>query len=324
MTKIKNKISENEIINKFLQKLNLNNKETYNFKNDGAFLKQKKNKDLVVTNDTIIESIDFFKNDTPKSIAYKIVTCNLSDLSSLGANPYSYTLSLSLPKGIKINWIKEFTHSLLLLQQKYNFFLLGGDISLSKTIHLSANFFGYTNKNKIIKREYPKIGESIWVTGNIGDSYVGLLLKQKKITVNSALKKFYFNKYLYPKPCMMGSKLINYSKCCIDISDGFIGDLSKLLNLQIGADLISSKIPFSLNTKRLIKNKLVSIPSLLNAGDDYELIFTTPKKFDDKIVNIAKKNKFIVTKVGRIIDKKGLFLDGIKLKNFNNSFQYFF
>ena len=162
------------------------------------------------------------------------------------------------------------------------------------------------------------------MTGNIGDSYVGLLLKQKKITVNSALKKFYFNKYLYPKPCMMGSKLINYSKCCIDISDGFIGDLSKLLNLQIGADLISSKIPFSLNTKRLIKNKLVSIPSLLNAGDDYELIFTTPKKFDDKIVNIAKKNKFIVTKVGRIIDKKGLFLDGIKLKNFNNSFQYFF
>ena len=53
-------ISENQILNNYLKKLNFNNKESLDFKNDGAFLKTKKNNDIVVTNDSIIENIDFF------------------------------------------------------------------------------------------------------------------------------------------------------------------------------------------------------------------------------------------------------------------------
>ena len=92
---------------------------------------------------------------------------------------YFYTLSLSLPRGINVKWISAFTKKLFYLQKKYNFFLLGGDIAQSDKIHISANFYGHTKKNSIIKREFPKIGDSIWVTGNIGESYIGLLLKQK-------------------------------------------------------------------------------------------------------------------------------------------------
>ena len=50
-----------------------------------------------MTNDTILESTDFFKNDPPESIANKIIIYNLSDISSMGASPYAYTLSLALP-----------------------------------------------------------------------------------------------------------------------------------------------------------------------------------------------------------------------------------
>ena len=59
MIKNKNIISENEIIFKHLKKLNFNKRETFNFKNDGAFLISKKNQDIVVTNDSIIEDVDF-------------------------------------------------------------------------------------------------------------------------------------------------------------------------------------------------------------------------------------------------------------------------
>ena len=74
------KISEKYIINKYLRNLHYNKIETFDFKNDGAYLKIPKNKQLVVTNDTILESTDFFKNDPPESIANKIVTYNLSDI----------------------------------------------------------------------------------------------------------------------------------------------------------------------------------------------------------------------------------------------------
>ena len=324
MLKNKKNLSENDIIYKYLKKLNFKKKETFNFKNDGAFIKKKKNKEIVVTNDTIIESIDFFKNDKPESIAQKIITYNLSDLSSMGATPYSYTLSLSLPKGIKEEWISKFSNKLFYLQKKYKIFLLGGDISKANQIYISSNFFGYVNKKLIIKREFSKPGDSIWVTGNIGESYIGLLLKLKKLNLDIQTKKYFINKYLYPKPCMLGPKIIHYSLNGIDISDGFIGDLSKLLNHNLGAWIFYSKIPFSQKTKTLIRNKKIEPNALLTAGDDYELIFTSSNKYDNKIANISKKNKIKITKIGRIIDKKGIFFDGKKIKKCINSFQYFF
>ena len=116
MEKNKKFISENEIIHKYLKKLNFKKKESFNFNNDGAILKSKKNKNIVVTNDGIIEDVDFFINDPPESIAHKIIAYNLSDLSSMGADPYCYTLNLSLTSKIGSEWIKKFTNRLFLLQ----------------------------------------------------------------------------------------------------------------------------------------------------------------------------------------------------------------
>ena len=178
--KINSQISEQYIINKFLKKLNLKKKETYNFKNDAAFIKNPKNKHIVITTDTILESIDFFKNDPPDSIANKIITCNLSDISSMGAYPYAYTLSLCLPKTINNNWLKKFTKKLLYLQKKYNFFLIGGDLSESKKIVISSSFFGFASKGKILNRLGALTNHDIWITGNIGESAIGLKIKQKK------------------------------------------------------------------------------------------------------------------------------------------------
>ena len=317
--------SEKEIIKKYLTRLNFKKKETFNFKNDGAFLKKIKNKEIVVTNDTILESVDFFKFDEPESIAQKIITYNLSDLSALGAKPYSYTLSLSLPEWINEDWIKTFTRKLFYLQKKYDFFLLGGDISKSKEIVISANFYGYVKKKLILKRESARIGDTIWVTGNIGENHIGLLFKKNKLFVNKKYQKYFLNKYLFPKPCMIGSKIKNISSSAIDISDGFYGDLSLLLsNTKLGAYIESSQIPFSKKTKFLIANNLINFDSLLTGGDDYQLIFTSSRNNDNKIFNISKKNKYKVSKVGRIVAKKGIFIDGKKLLNFKKSFQYFF
>ena len=99
------------------RKLHWNKIEAFDFKNDAAYLKVPKNKKLVVTNDTILESTDFFKNDPPESIANKIVTYNLSDISSMGASPYAYTLSLCFPKNITDSWLNKFTKKIWEIQR---------------------------------------------------------------------------------------------------------------------------------------------------------------------------------------------------------------
>ena len=318
-------LSEKDIIYKYLRKLNFHKEETFDFQNDGAFLKNRKNKEIVVTNDTILESVDFFKLDDPESIAQKIVTYNLSDLSSMGVDPHSYTLSLCLTKNLNSEWLIRFTKKLLYLQKKYNFFLLGGDISKSSQLIISSNFYGYIKKKNIIKRQFARVGDTIWVTGNIGDSYIGLLIKKKKLHINKRFQKYFLNKYHYPEPCMIGSKINNIASSAIDISDGFYGDLSKLLcKNNLGADIEFSKFPFSKQTNSLLKSKLINSFSLLNGGDDYELIFTSSNKHDVKIANLVKKYKFKLSKIGRIINKEGIYLDKKKLLNSKKSFQYFF
>jgi len=324
MKKNKNIISENQIIYKYLNKLNFKKKETFNFANDGAIIKSKINKDIVVTNDGIVEGVDFYKNDPPESIAQKIITYNLSDLSSMGAVPYCYTLFLSLTSNTNEIWIKRFTNKLLFLQKKYKFFLLGGDIAKSRQLNISGNFYGYVKKNSIIKRDNSKVGDSIWVTGNIGESHIGLLINKKKLLPSIRLKKYFLKKYLYPDPCMLGSKIIYYVNSCIDISDGFFGDLKKLLNNTMGVHLYDSKIPISFNAQDIIKKKAVKINSILSGGDDYELIFTCPSSNDTKILNLAKKNRTKISKVGRITNQKGIYLNGSKLMHHKKSFEYFF
>ena len=56
------------------------------------------------------------------------------------------------------------------------------------------------------------------------------MFRKKILKGNNTLKKNYINKYLYPSPCMIGNKLKSVANSAIDISDGFYGDLNKLLN----------------------------------------------------------------------------------------------
>ena len=92
----------------------------------------------------------------------------------------------------------------------------------------------------------------------------------------------------------------------------------------MGATLFHKNIPFSFQARNLIKDRKINSESLLNGGDDYELIFTAPSNVDNKITNIFKKNKYKLSKVGRIINKNGIFIDGKKLAKTKLSFQYFF
>ena len=142
MKLLKSNLSEKLIINKYLKKLNFKKKGTFDFENDGAYLDLiSKNYKLTVTTDNISEDIDFFSNDDPKSIAQKITTVNLSDIFAMGSLPHSYLLNLYLPKHINEHWLNSFSNQLKKIQNKYGFYLLGGDLSKSNKIIVTSTFF---------------------------------------------------------------------------------------------------------------------------------------------------------------------------------------
>ena len=321
----KQTLSENFIIEKYLKKLNFKKKESFNFENDGAYLNVAKDEKIIVSNDTIVEGVDFFTSDSADSIAHKIICSNLSDISSMGAIPYCFNLSLGLPKKINKKWLNSFSTKILKLQEKYNFFLLGGDIAQTKQIVLSSTFFGKIGSGNIIKRNGARINDDIWITGNLGNSFAGLMFKKNMLKASNAIKKKFINKYLFPNPCMIGSKLVSVANSAIDISDGFYGDLDKLLNHKnLGANIDMKMIPILPGLKTFIDSHKIKINKLLSAGDDYEILFTSNPKKRNFINTLSKKNKIKITKVGTIINKKGIYTDGEILNLKKKSFQYHF
>ena len=310
-------LTENNIINKYLKKLNFKNNLVFDFKNDAAILKVPKNKELVISQDTITENIHFFKNDPPVSIACKALMVNLSDLYSMGSQPYAYSMSLTINNSIDSIWLKYFSNYLYKVQKKIKFYLLGGDIVKGKNLSISITIFGLINKKKYITRKGANINDDIWLSGTIGDPYIGYKYLKNKLNFNNKLlKKYYINSYYYPKPPHYHYiKLIKYINCAIDISDGLYGDLEKIsVDFFKGAEIFTNVIPFSKNTIELINTKKIKFSELLTGGDDYQLLFTSNKENRHKIKKISKVFNYQLTRIGIINNSKKVVFSGNNLK----------
>ncbi|AHX03623.1 thiamine-monophosphate kinase [Ehrlichia chaffeensis str. Heartland] len=266
---------------------------------DAATINCTQNK-LLVTKDILIEGVHFLKQCNPNILAKKALRSNLSDIAAMGAIPYGYCLGLVLPNNISQDWWKNFTDSLREEHEKFCIKLLGGDTTSHKQdeIIVSITAFGTSNGN-ILKRSGAKIGDFIYVSGNIGDAALGLLVYKKIINKNYYKLK---NKYDIPQPRInLGISINKIASSCIDISDGLIQDIEHICNSsQVGASIYLDKIPLSNEAKEIINNTPQYINYILSGGDDYELVFTINPKFSHLIQDISCKNKVKISKIGEI------------------------
>ena len=306
-------MDEFQVIKKFFLPLAAQKENSLDLDDDAAIISIKK-KSIVIATDSITEGDHFPRNEkNPTNIAKKLLRVNLSDIASMGAEPFAYTLNLSVPKKLKkkelIIWIKNFAKGLKQDQKKYNVALLGGDtVAIKGNLVMSLTAYGTVNK-KVLKRSGARIGEDVYVTGNIGDSGIGYGILLKKFTMlNASLKNFYIKKHKLPDPPVHFAKnIVKYASAATDISDGFLADLNNLItSSKCGAEIMIEKIPFVPQTKKLIDQQKIKIDYLLSCGEDYQLIFTANKKFSKNIFKLAKQYLIKVVKVGKIIKKRKL------------------
>ncbi len=306
-------MNEYEVIKKIFYPLSFKKEFSLDLDDDAGLLPNKKQ--IVVGTDSIVEGDHFQKNEKNSLlIAKKLLRVNLSDLASMGANPFGYTLNLSLPKKLNkkklLKWIKLFAKGLREDQSKYKIKLLGGDTVITNgPLILSITLFGY-KKKKIVKRSGANLCDDIYVTGNIGDSGIGYKILLKKLNLNRNLNNYYINQHKLPSPPIeFGKKLVEFANSATDISDGLLADLNNIiLSSKYGAKIYLENIPFTKQTKKLLNLKKIDTDYLLTCGEDYQLIFTGKKSNSKKIFFFAKKNSVKVTKIGNIIKKKKLII----------------
>ena len=310
---------EFELIKNYFQKLSKKSPSALNLNDDVFF--DKKNK-LAVSVDTYIEGNHFLDFKRPELVIKKIVRSSISDLICKGIKPKYYFISGSGNKKSfsKLN-LSKISKSLNQEQNKYKIFLSGGDTVFSNKLSFTVTSIGFADN--IVYRNNAKVNDDIYVSGNLGDSYLGLLILKNKLKLNNKLKKYFTHQYFLPNIQLKLTNQINkFANTSIDVSDGLLADLDKMINNQnLSYKLFLEDIPISKNFKKIINLKKLSKINCISNGDDYQVLFTASKNKTRIIKKIASKLRVKLTKIGSILNhnKKSSIVDSknvqISLKN---------
>jgi len=304
-------MDEFELIKKYFQKITNNNPGAKKLNDDVFF--DKKNK-LVVSVDSYNQGVHFPNFRYPNLVIKKVLRSSVSDLISKGVKPEYYFISAS---GNKKNLTKKnlimISKSLKEEQKKYNLKLSGGDTSNSNKVSFSVSTIGFS-KN-IVERNKARLSDDIYVTGNIGDSFLGLKVIKNNIKINSKLKKYFINQFYCPNlPFKIYKQIHKFANTSMDISDGLISDMNKLINRQnLSFEININKIPISKKLEIYLKKYSKKKNQYLFNGEDYQILFTASVKKRSLIKSIAKKMNQKVTLIGKI--NQGYKKNSIKLDN---------
>ena len=302
-------MNEFELIKNYFQQLAKKSLCSLNLNDDVFF--DKKNR-LVISVDTYIEGNHFIDFKKPDLVIKKIIRSSISDLICKGVKPKYYFISGSgNKKSFSKSNLLKISKSLNDEQNKYKIFLSGGDTVFSNKLSFTITSIGFANN--IIYRNKAKVNDDIYVSGNLGDSYLGLLVLKKKIKLNTSLNKYFINQYFMPNIQLQLVNYINkFANTSIDISDGLLTDLDKMLNTQqLSYKLHLKDIPISHNLKKVLALKNLPKANYISRGDDYQVLFTASKGKKSIIKKISSNYGIKLTKIGSIlkVDKKPLILD---------------
>jgi len=310
---------EFELIKNYFQKLSKKSPSALNLNDDVFF--DKKNR-LIVSVDTYTEGNHFIDFKKPQLVIKKIIRSSISDLICKGVKPKYYFISGSgNKKSFSKSNLLKISKSLNEEQNKYKIFLSGGDTVFSNKLSFTVTSIGFAND--IIYRNRAKINDDIYVSGNLGDSYLGLLVLKNKIKLNHRLKKYFTDQYFMPNiQSKLTDQINKFANTSIDISDGLLADLDKMINNQkFSYQLFLKDIPISKNLKKILNHKQLSKINYVSNGDDYQILFTASKNKSRIIKKIASDCRVKLTKIGTIQSqvKKSSIVDGknvqINLKN---------
>jgi thiamine-monophosphate kinase len=275
---------------------------------DAASLTPPEGHDLVLTVDASVAGIHFFPDDAADLVAKKALRVNLSDLAAKGARPLGALLSLSMPDSVTEDWLANFSRGLGEDLDEYGCPLLGGDTTRTKgSTTISITAVGVLPRGSMIKRSGAQAGDAIVVTGTIGDSALGLALRQRSgeksfAGLSAEERKHLTDRYLLPQPRVeLAEALRAASNAAIDISDGLVGDVAKVAAASgVAARIEAASVPLSAAAHALVTAAPDLLGAALTGGDDYEIAATVPQNRLTGLQEAARRVGIDVTTIGRI------------------------
>jgi thiamine-monophosphate kinase len=257
---------------------------SYGLVDDAASFTPPPGADLVLTKDAIAAGIHFFPDDPWDRVAQKALRVNLSDLAAKGARPLGYLVGLGLPDDWRLDDLDAFGRGLAEDQRTFGIHLVGGDtIRTPERLTISVTAIGHVPAGRMVRRGGARPGDSIVVTGTIGDAALALRLRMDpalsdRLGLAPDERDHLLGRYLLPEPRVgAADAVLAHASGSMDISDGLIGDIGKMaaasgVRIEIDADAV----PLSPAAQAAVAADPALFPVALTGGDDYEITASIP------------------------------------------------
>lgn len=281
------KLGEFGLIERLKERIKTDSSVIKGIGDDCAVLTFNKNKYQLFTCDMIVEGVDFTSKDDSYFIGRKALAVSLSDIAACGGIPCYCIISLGIPTNTTIKNIDKITKGMLSLAKEYNVNIVGGDISKASNLTIDVSMLGIVEKKNLVLRSSAKVGDIIFITGELGGARYGKHLK--------------FTPRIKESRYLVKNFKIN---SMIDISDGLTQDLGHILKeSKVGGIIYEILVPVSRYAKGL--------NDALSSGEDFELLFTMSPDQAKKLLKRASK---VFKPIGEITGKKY----GLRLIDKNN------
>lgn len=253
---------------------------------DAALWKAHAGYEVILTCDWFLEGVHFLRDAHPAdSVGWKCLARAVSDVAAMGGTPRCFLLSLALPKTHTGRWLSEFLGGLRKASRKLRCTAAGGDTTRHEKILISVTVIGEVKTGRAVLRSGARTGDLICVSGRLGGAQFGLeLLKHKKRAAGGRYPAL--AKHLYPLPRLKVGRTVaetELASAMMDLSDGLSSDLPRLCKASgVGARIYESKLPLvNVSGRQQKAQDARRLRAALHGGDDYELLFTVPKKKAD-------------------------------------------
>ena len=257
-------------------------------------------KENLVTTDLLIEGVHFDLSYMPlKHLGYKAVMVNLSDVYAMNAKAEQITVSIAVSNRFPLEALEQLYAGIQLACDTYKVDLIGGDTTSStKGMLISVTAIGVSKKEDIVYRNGAKETDLIVVTGDLGAAYLGLqiLEREKQVFEVNPQNQPDLENYTYlierqlkpeARKDIAGilKELEVKPTSMIDISDGLSSELFHICTQsKVGCKIYEDKLPLDPQVIAASEEfKMDSTMIALSGGEDYELLFTVPIAYFDKI-----------------------------------------
>jgi len=279
---------------------------------DAAVLHHKGGAEWVVTTDAFLENVHFLRKIHPaKAVGYKALARAASDIAAMGARARYFFLTLGLPDACTGAWLDDFLDGMARAARRFGLILAGGDTTKYPAVVASLTVVGEIDPGRAILRTGARPGDLLCVSGRLGDAELGLRLIQRKLHKQRRWAKL-LKKHFYPEPRLALGQWLAAHRCAtsmIDTSDGLSTDLGHICKAsEVGAIVWAPKIPVVKIPPELERLGLDPLELALNGGEDYELLFTVPRKFSRRMPR--KVAGIPLTVIGEITREKRVILLG--------------